>query len=423
LLAAHVTSVILSGLYDIVDSMTTGSIGERIAAYRRRRGLSQAALAGLVGRSESWLSQVERGVRSVDRLSVLLDMARVLRVEVEALTGRPWQYAPNGGSVPRDLEAVRRLFARYDHLLGQVPPGEATLDQFRSGVAVAHETYQAARYEEAISQLPRLLTVAEALHRTVPAADRREMLLSYVSAYVVAAKLLTKIGVGDIALLASDRCSTAAVDADSLLARGMAAYQVVCALLRADRPDDAEPLAVSMAEEVQRSARGDEPTLVSVAGALWLIAAIISARRTDRGEAWRRLDNADRLAVILGQDANFAWTAFGPTNVAIHRVSVSAELGDAGEALRVAMGADPDRLPEGLNSRRAQIHLDLAWAQSQRKRDAEAVLHLLEAERVAPETVRYNVMVREMVREMLSRGRRSTTTALHSLASRAGVLD
>jgi transcriptional regulator with XRE-family HTH domain len=50
----------------------SGAVGERIAAYRRRRGLSQAALAGLVGRSESWLSQVERGVRSVDRLSVLV---------------------------------------------------------------------------------------------------------------------------------------------------------------------------------------------------------------------------------------------------------------------------------------------------------------------------------------------------------------
>ena len=48
--------------------------GQRIATHRRRRGLSQAALPGLVGRSESWLSQVERGVRSVDRLSVLLDM-------------------------------------------------------------------------------------------------------------------------------------------------------------------------------------------------------------------------------------------------------------------------------------------------------------------------------------------------------------
>jgi transcriptional regulator with XRE-family HTH domain len=40
--------------------------GQRIARARRRRGLSQAALAGLAGRSESWLSQVERGLRRVD---------------------------------------------------------------------------------------------------------------------------------------------------------------------------------------------------------------------------------------------------------------------------------------------------------------------------------------------------------------------
>jgi transcriptional regulator with XRE-family HTH domain len=40
--------------------------GQRIARARKRRGLSQAVLAGLVGRSESWLSQVERGKRGVD---------------------------------------------------------------------------------------------------------------------------------------------------------------------------------------------------------------------------------------------------------------------------------------------------------------------------------------------------------------------
>src|SRR5680860_604444 len=99
--------------------VVTGSLGERIAAYRRRRGLSQATLAGLVGRSESWLSQVERGIRSVDRLSVLLDLARVLRVEVEALLGRPWEYAPNGGEDLDLLSAMRTHLTRYDRLLGQ----------------------------------------------------------------------------------------------------------------------------------------------------------------------------------------------------------------------------------------------------------------------------------------------------------------
>lgn len=144
--------------------------------------------------------------------------------------------------------------------------------------------------------------------------------------------------------------------------------------------------------------------------------------RTERFEAHARLGRAGALAALLGHDANHAWTAFGPTNVAIHRVSVAAELGDPAEALSAAAAVDPDDLPEGLRSRRAQMHLDLAWAQSQRKRDAEAVLHLLEAERTAPQAVYYNVVVRELIREALARQNRTRTTALHDLAVRAGVL-
>src|SRR3954452_19665887 len=94
-------------------------IGRRITTYRRRRGLSQAALAGLIGRSESWLSQVERGVRSIDRLSVLLDLARVLHVEVEALIGRPWQLAPNGNTIAGALADVRAALTNYNSLQGR----------------------------------------------------------------------------------------------------------------------------------------------------------------------------------------------------------------------------------------------------------------------------------------------------------------
>jgi hypothetical protein len=98
-------------------------------------------------------------------------------------------------------------------------------------------------------------------------------------------------------------------------------------------------------------------------------------------------------------------------------------MGDAGEALRVAASVDTGELPEGLTSRRAQVHLDLAWAQAQRKRDAEAILHLLEAERTAPEAVRFNSIVRELIRDMLSRAGRAQTRALTDLAVRSGVLD
>ena len=41
--------------------MADQTIGERIAEARKRKGLSQKDFASLMGRSESWVSQVERG--------------------------------------------------------------------------------------------------------------------------------------------------------------------------------------------------------------------------------------------------------------------------------------------------------------------------------------------------------------------------
>src|ERR1044072_830408 len=65
------------------------TIGERVAFYRRRRGLAQATLAGLVGRAEDWLSKIERGEREIRRLDVLVEVARALRVTLGDLLGEP----------------------------------------------------------------------------------------------------------------------------------------------------------------------------------------------------------------------------------------------------------------------------------------------------------------------------------------------
>lgn len=60
------------------------SIGDQVRVYRLRRGLTQARLAHLVGRSERWLVEVERG--AVDpRLSDAVALARMLRVGIDEL--------------------------------------------------------------------------------------------------------------------------------------------------------------------------------------------------------------------------------------------------------------------------------------------------------------------------------------------------
>ena len=311
-----------------------------------------------MGRSESWLSQVERGVRSVDRLSVVADMARVLNVDVQDLTGRPWQYGPNGGVDVESLSEVRRTFTRYEHLRGTSAPASVSQDTLRRAVHNGHADYQAARHSRVVEQLPSLVVEAERIRcqGLNSAADERDSAL----VYVLAAKLVTKLGVSDLSMLAADRAVNVANSSESLMASGLAGYQVACALLRSDQAEDAEDLTLRLADRLTIAARPDSPSLVSAAGALWLIAAIVAVLRTQRAEAWARLDQADRLAGMPGEDAIHGRTAFGPTNVAIHRVSVAVELGDAGEAIRLAADVDPQRLPVGLTSRRAQLSLDLA---------------------------------------------------------------
>lgn len=394
-----------------------GPIGERIRIYRKRRGLSQQELAGLVHRSESWLSQVERGIRSVDKLSVLIDVAKVLKVNVETLSGQPFSLAPNGEPELDGIAAIQRALSSYPGL-GVTSPTPGTLRDIERMTDEVHRRYQAADYGAATRILPALITSTDALVAESQGGERQHALELQGSVYVAAAKLVTKVGNAELAWLTADRAANAALHAESATLGAAAAYQVACAFLKNDRLDDAETVALTTASNL----RDDTPTGVSLRGALTLIAAVIAGRRSDRAEATERLQRAQLLADQLGEEANYGWTAFGPTNVAIHRVSTAAELGDAGEAIAKAELLDVSALPEGLLSRRAQIHIDMAWAYTQRRGDAEAVINLLEGERVAPQTVRYNVLVRELLREMLKRERRTATPGLRALAQRAGVL-
>jgi transcriptional regulator with XRE-family HTH domain len=397
--------------------VTEGPIGERIRIYRQRRGLSQKELAGLVGRSESWLSQVERGIRSVDRLSVLIDVARVLKTDVETLAGHPMSLAPNGHPGLDGLDEVRDALSTYPGL-GPNEPATIDLGDVERLTSEVHRRYQAADYGAAARILPGLITTSDTAVVASSGDQQRRALVTQSQVYVAAAKLVTKVGEGQLAWIAADRAMTAALRTESSTLTAMAAYQVACAFLKLDRVDQAEQVAITTAENFL----DDSPMGLSVQGALFLIGSVIAGRRSDRREATERLRRAQYLADALAHDGNHGWTAFGPTNVAIHQVSAAAELGDAKQAIARAEHIDTSGMPEGLQSRRAQVHIDLAWAYSQHREDAAVVINLMEAERVAPQVLRYNIIAREILRELLKRERRSATPGLRALATRAGVL-
>jgi transcriptional regulator with XRE-family HTH domain len=65
------------------------TIGERVAWYRRRRGMSQEVLADMVGRTVDWLSKVENNRVDLDRLSVIKALADTLDVSLGDLLSEP----------------------------------------------------------------------------------------------------------------------------------------------------------------------------------------------------------------------------------------------------------------------------------------------------------------------------------------------
>src|SRR4029079_5729179 len=101
---------------------------------------------------------------------------------------------------------------------------------------------------------------------------------------------------------------------------------------------------------------------------------------------------ADQAATRLGRDADYWQTSFGPTNVQLHRVAASLDLGDVAWVVEYGSQVDTSHLP----AERPTAHqVDLARAYSYVARDDDALAQLLEAEVAAPQIVRHSAVVRD----------------------------
>ena len=158
---------------------------------------------------------------------------------------------------------------------------------------------------------------------------------------------------------------------------------------------------------------------LSVYGTLFLAGAMAAARAEDRETTRSFLREADEAAQRLGTDANHLWTAFGPTNVAIHRVATAGELGDIQIAADLGQRIDTSDLPV---ERRVRHSLEVARALSAWNRTDEALAILLDAEQTAPEQVRHHYLSRELVIGWIRGTRRRPSQPVADLARRLRVV-
>jgi transcriptional regulator with XRE-family HTH domain len=403
-------------------------IGRRVAYWRNRRKMSQQVFADRLGKSKSWVDKVERGVRRLDKFSVVSEIADVLQLDVQLLLGRDPERKPDSAMCidQVEVEEIRAALERYDQISAFffAPPEPPPLAEMRKAVTHAWLSYQHAKYGMLARTLPRLLRDAQALDTAMTgSADARESAHLLGQVYQIASSSLRKLGEHELSWLAADRSIAVSARAGDQLLAGTATFRVSLALLALGRARPALEVNVNIANRLAPGTNGNEttPEQLSVYGMLLLQGAMAAARLGDSATVRDLLGLAEDAARQLGVDANHYWTSFGPTNVQLHRAAAMVEMGDGRLAVETHEALDPRAFGAMLPERRAHHYLDLARGYTQIGDIDNASEMLMEGDRLAPSEIRCRPIAREVLSNVLRRTRGTPATGVAELAEHMGV--
>lgn len=200
--------------------------------------------------------------------------------------------------------------------------------------------------------------------------------------------------------------------------------------LEADEPDMAAAAAWKLATILSAKGHTDDASALSsvhlmISGRTWTSQPRPGwpfgvAYDDHSAGAWRMLDTAKKTAAITGETYHYRMV-FGPTNVAVHRVSVSVELGRTREALDLAEHVAVEAAPAV--ERRLTHRLDVARSYTRKRNDIAAIHMIQHIHRESPEELTHSVMVREVLRELMARARPAVRGDLQPLLQAAGLPD
>lgn len=394
-------------------------IGRRVREVRTWRGLSVTAAAGLASMSPSYLSLIERGLRPVTRQATLESLANALHVSPEELTGQPFVGADTlSQEAHAGIAAVEAALDAYD--LGADP--EVPYRPWPE-LAVAVEQLNTVLREDADyaglgAVIPGLLAELHAAYTHDP-THRREILVGLVYAYRSAAGFTKMMGVRGLPMVAARLAQQCADELNEPAWVGFGAFLRGYAGGALDRPHQ-YTLAVRTVDRL--SPHFDNPDTVQAAGALHLNAALVCAAQGNADLAREHVSEATELAHRLPSDVgNFGWLHFRPENVGVWRTSLGTELGEGAKVAEYAKAVRPAMI-EG-RARKAAFLADVGRALTGEKRTREQGIRVLaEAERTAPQLIRNNPYVRDVVSSQLLHARRDAAgRELRGLAYRMGV--
>ncbi|MFF2024786.1 helix-turn-helix domain-containing protein [Streptomyces sp. NPDC058171] len=399
--------------------------GERIRHYRVKAGKTQATVAGLVGRSEDWLSKVERGIIAIDSLSMLIRIARELGLDnVADLVGGSVDVPLAPGTEHPSVPAIRRALTTPPSLLGLSSVGEApSPDVLAERVREAWTIYetQTARYGPVGDALPTLLADAYAVLRTADGAAERVAVRALMSLLHLHQVYLRRVGERVLSLRAAERAMVIADQVGEPALIAAASWNLSGILVSSGEVGEALDLARSVIAQTRPGPEAPSAH-VSAFGALHLVAVIAAVRASLAPTAWAMLAAAEKIAKRLPGDRNDFHTAFGPTNVQMHGVHLAAEEGDVVEALRLADDVEVPASGVLPLERVTRYHLEVMHAHRRAGDDFGTLFMLRKIKEASPEEIRYSPLAREAAHSLVKRARPHMRQEVHEIAKHVGVL-
>ncbi|MCX4758987.1 helix-turn-helix domain-containing protein [Kitasatospora purpeofusca] len=429
------------------------TFGAFVSLRRSTLGWTQIRLAGEVGRSEDWMSLVERDMQQVKDLTLLQRLADALGVELGTLIALPQPASERARSRPRKVASatlastsaaeeddVRRrpfltlaaaaLFAPTagqraahaeekasladleDLLLygaGRIPsprrePSQATV---AASLVTSRQEFKAAQYDLLARALPGRIAAAE----MVGSAEERARNVARL--YNIAVRLCIKVGTNNLVAITADRALTAARLGGDPLITAEAQRMVSSSWRRQGSLARATDIVVVAAEDLLADASVSETARLATRGDLYATAAYTAAKTGDRSYAHALIREAADSAAVASRSSGLL---DGVQGVALHELSVHYELGDAGRAIEMAATIDPAALPTA--ERQARFFTDVARAFDQWGKPEQCYRALLAAEEAAPQEVRRGA-VRDLATGLLRHDRK--LPGVRGFAARAGV--
>lgn len=406
---------------DVVDELGGKTIGERIQLLRERTGKSRAVVAGLVGRTDSWLKAVERGRLLPPRLDMLMRLAEAIGVrdlaELTGDQGLPLGMLRRSGheSVPAIREAIEitPLTVRRD----PAPDPVSLADRAASAWRIWHDS--TAPRADVGRVLPELLRDCQRAVRVLDGDERRRAYATLSEVYALCEQALAWVAEPALLWLTADRCMHAAQQADDPLTLAGAAWVVGNVKRATSREEESVALVDEAADLLAPRLDGDDDRPRAMWGALRLHNAISLGRLGREGDALRAWDEGSAMADRMPAGYAHPWTLFGAANASAIGVSVHVDLHHGGRAIDQASELDPDAVPS--RDRRTRLWLEVARSYHQRG-DSMATLGVLQrATAVSTESVSCHPIGRGITGELVTSGGPMVSRDARALARTLGM--